>query len=207
MKRHVVITLCIFLAMFLLAACERPAPRADNVQVEDVPPATVDVVVPLPATATDEPEVIPDPTDSTDEPAPGQPGEGEATAVPAEPTPEPTTGPQVHTVRAGDTLFTISQQYGVSVEEIAQANNITNVNVLEVGQQLTIPAPGTVAAAPTAAPEPAAEEQIHVVQAGENLFRIGLRYGFTVDELAAYNGITNVNVLEVGQQIRIPPRQ
>jgi hypothetical protein len=56
---------------------------------------------------------------------------------------------------------------------------------------------------PTAAPT---GEQIHVVQAGENLFRIALRYGFTVEELAAYNGIPNPNVISVGQQIRIPAR-
>lgn len=49
-------------------------------------------------------------------------------------------------------------------------------------------------------------ETIHVVQAGENLFRIGLRYGFTAQELATYNGIPNVNLIYVGQEIRIPPR-
>ncbi len=60
-------------------------------------------------------------------------------------------------------------------------------------------------------PEPTAEqpsqpagEQVHVVQAGENLFRIGLQYGCTVNELAAYNGIANPNYINVGQQIRIP---
>jgi len=53
----------------------------------------------------------------------------------------------------------------------------------------------------------ASGEIIHVVQAGENLYRIGLRYGFTVQELATYNGITNPDVLAVGQQIRIPPSQ
>jgi LysM repeat protein len=49
-------------------------------------------------------------------------------------------------------------------------------------------------------------ETIHIVQAGENLFRIGLRYGFTAQELATYNGIPNVNVIYVGQEIRIPPK-
>jgi 2',3'-cyclic-nucleotide 2'-phosphodiesterase/3'-nucleotidase len=56
---------------------------------------------------------------------------------------------------------------------------------------------------PTAAPT---GETIHVVQAGENLFRIGLRYGFTAQELATYNNIPNVDRIYVGQQIRIPPR-
>jgi 2',3'-cyclic-nucleotide 2'-phosphodiesterase/3'-nucleotidase len=56
--------------------------------------------------------------------------------------------------------------------------------------------------APTAAPS---GEIVHTVAAGENLFRIGLKYGFTAQELAAYNGIPNVNLINVGQQIRIPP--
>ena len=47
-------------------------------------------------------------------------------------------------------------------------------------------------------------EQNHVVQAGENLYRIALRYGRTVAELAAYNGISNVNLIYVGQVICIP---
>jgi LysM repeat protein len=70
------------------------------------------------------------------------------------------------------------------------------------------PTPPPPAPEPTAVPPTAAStgETIHIVQAGENLYRIGLRYGFTVAELAAYNGITNPDRIDVGQQIRIPPR-
>jgi formylglycine-generating enzyme required for sulfatase activity/serine/threonine protein kinase len=68
------------------------------------------------------------------------------------------------------------------------------------------PAPTTPSALTAAAPTPEGET-IHVLQAGENLFRVGLRYGFTVEELATYNGILNPNVLTVGQQIRIPPSE
>ncbi|HEY1409065.1 MAG TPA: LysM peptidoglycan-binding domain-containing protein [Promineifilum sp.] len=64
------------------------------------------------------------------------------------------------------------------------------------------PAPEATASQPQPGPS---GEIIHIVQPGENLYRIGLRYGFTYQELAAYNGITNPNALEVGQQIRIPP--
>ena len=54
--------------------------------------------------------------------------------------PPPTTGEsRLHVVRPGDTLFRISVQFGVSVAAIAQANNITNVNLIYVGQQLLIP--------------------------------------------------------------------
>ena len=72
------------------------------------------------------------------------------------------------------------------------------------------PTPPPVAPEPTQ-PLPASTaaptgEQIHTVVAGDNLFRLGLRYGFTAQELAAYNNIPNVNIIYVGQQIKIPPK-
>lgn len=69
------------------------------------------------------------------------------------------------------------------------------------------PTPEPPAPEPTAEPQPEAPtgETIHVVQPGDNLYRIGLRYGFTAEELAAYNGIANPDRIDVGQQIRIPP--
>ena len=75
------------------------------------------------------------------------------------------------------------------------------------------PTPGEVVVPPTATPAPPTsettppgecQEQVHTVQPGENLFRIGLQYGFTAQELATYNGIPNINVIYVGDQIRIP---
>jgi LysM repeat protein len=102
------------------------------------------------------------------------------------------------------------------LEEIMAANNLANPDVLDVGQQIVIPEAGstTTAPSPTQAPGstddttsgPTTGEQTHTVQAGDNLYRIGLQYGFTVDELAEYNNLTNVNSLVVGQAIRIPPR-
>lgn len=59
----------------------------------------------------------------------------EETAVPPEPAPEPVT----HTVQVGDNLTKISAQYGVSVEEIMAANNLTNADYISVGQVLIIP--------------------------------------------------------------------
>ena len=46
--------------------------------------------------------------------------------------------------------------------------------------------------------------KMHTVQAGENLFRIALKYGLTYQRLAAYNGIANPNFILVGQVLRIP---
>lgn len=45
---------------------------------------------------------------------------------------------------------------------------------------------------------------VHTVQRGENLFRISRRYGVTINDLAAANGIANTNQIAVGQQLVIP---
>ena len=78
------------------------------------------------------------------------------------------------------------------------SNNIINVHQIEAGQQLVIPSPsGT-------PPGPAAGEQIHTVQPGENLFRIALQYSLSFETVAAYNGIPWPYTIYVGQQIKIP---
>lgn len=46
-----------------------------------------------------------------------------------------------YTVQRGDTLGQIAARFGVSVEQIAKANDLVNTNLLEVGQVLTVPAP------------------------------------------------------------------
>ncbi len=50
----------------------------------------------------------------------------------------------------------------------------------------------------------AQEQTVHVVQAGENLFRLALRYGTTVEAIMAANGITDQHMIYVGQRLVIP---
>jgi LysM repeat protein len=209
-------------ALLLLTACVRPEPRPEDVEVEEQTPAATTAPIPRVTTepaetavpvetpeegteavpgeeVTDEGET---PSDET--PADETPADGDATAVPADST-GPITEETSHTIVAGDTLYRLSLIYGASIAEIAAANNIPETATLDIGQVLKIPVPGTVDITPEASEEPSTEERIHTVQAGENLFRIGLQYGFTVTELATYNNITNPDRLEVGQQIKIPP--
>jgi LysM repeat protein len=65
--------------------------------------------------------------------------------------------------------------------------------------------PITWAALPTPVPQPLPTGgTIHVVQPGENLFRIGLRYGLRWDVIAAANGLFNPNFVFTGQRLIIP---
>jgi LysM repeat protein len=200
------ILLVLTAVMLLLVACERPL-QPDLEDAPAVPPVQVDPApsqpeaLPPPGTEPSEGEQPP----TSEEPiTPGQ-EPGEQPGQPAEPPPSSETPgssePVTYVVQGGDTLFRISQRYNVSIEDIVTANNLQNPNRLDIGQTLIIPVGGL----PSQPGQPATGEIIHTVQAGENLFRIGLRYGFTVDALVTYNNIANPNRLDVGQQIRIPP--
>jgi LysM repeat protein len=71
------------------------------------------------------------------------PGAPVYTPTPDDPHPLPPmrTDPDMYTVVAGDTLGRIADRFGVSVELIAQANEVANPNLLAIGQVLTIPVP------------------------------------------------------------------
>lgn len=56
------------------------------------------------------------------------------------------------------------------------------------------------------APVQAPEGEEYTIKSGDTLSKIGILYGFTADELAAYNGITNKNKIQAGKTIKIPPR-
>jgi LysM repeat protein len=114
--------------------------------------------------------------------------------------------PTTHIIQAGDTLFTVAQRYNVSLDDLAAVNNLDVNAPLSPGSTLIIPLEGT-ASSDSALGEPPVEgeERIHIVQAGENLYRIGLVYGFTIEEIAAYNNLENPDYIDIGQEIRIPP--
>jgi murein DD-endopeptidase MepM/ murein hydrolase activator NlpD len=107
---------------------------------------------------------------------------------------DPSGGMTIHVVQRGENLFRIAMQYGLTTEQLAAINGITDLGNIQVGQRLLVPG-GTV---PVAAPP-----QTHVVQAGETLRSIAEFYGQNVDELAALNSIGDVNAIYVGQVLTI----
>ncbi|MDW0110953.1 glycosyl hydrolase family 18 protein [Sporosarcina aquimarina] len=69
---------------------------------------------------------------------------------------------QIHTVKQGETLWTIAQQYGVTVNQIAAANQLENPNALVVGQALVIPTVSN-----TTTPKPVIDVNAYTINAGE----------------------------------------
>lgn len=110
----------------------------------------------------------------------------------------------VYIVQAGDTLSKIALEYsGISWLDIARANDIVNPNIIYVGQVLRIP-DGATAPAPTTATTTGTSQSSYTVVAGDNLYRVALRFNTTVDTLTDLNNISNRGVIYIGQVIKLP---
>lgn len=124
--------------------------------------------------------------------------------------PPPATGGQsgaVHVVQAGETLFTIGLKYGMVWTKIAAANNIAGTTVF-VGQRLTIPGDGAPANPPPAdtgapTPPPSGDAAVHIVQPGDTLHKIGVRYGVSWPAIQQANGLPST-IIYTGQRLIIP---
>ena len=103
-----------------------------------------------------------------------------------------------YTVKSGDSLWKISQEYGVSVDAIINANNLTSTS-LQIGDVLIIPVTST--EEPTLPPTSNYIE--YTVKSGDSLWLIANRYNTTVDAIKTASGITS-NTLQIGQVLRIP---
>lgn len=100
---------------------------------------------------------------------------------------------QTYTVKSGDTLSGIAAKYGTTYQEIAEDNGISNPNVIHPGQILKIY---------TKSVQPPAY-QIYTVKSGDTLSEIAARYGTTYQKIASDNDIRNVNMIRVGQVLKI----
>ena len=98
------------------------------------------------------------------------------------------------TIRYGDTLSELAIEYNTTVERLVELNNIANPNLIYAGDTLIVPTG-----------DPSSNiTQIYVVQYGDTLSEIAQEYGTTVATLASINNIQNVNLIYVGQIIKIP---
>jgi len=133
---------------------------------------------------------------------------------------------QKHKVRKGDTLYSLSKRYGVTVEQIMKLNNMRNNN-LAIGQSLKIkplepkpkpPRPAETAPKPVQTPAETTpvttgisadtkelpEDYYHLVKPKENLFRIALNSNITLADLLKFNNFPDERiVIKPGQKLKI----
>jgi LysM repeat protein len=204
-QHQAMVGLGVLLAMALLlplVGCELPSKSASEGLPTAMPtsettasPVVVSASPTTVSAATETPTAgLPSPTVASQEATP---------TLPASATDTPSPGTVSYTVQAGDTLFSIAQKYNVTIDALKAANGITDTETVSVGQVLIIPTD----AAPAPSPTSEGGEIVHVVQRGENLFRIALRYGTTIQAIASRNNIVNPSLIWAGQKLVIPVGQ
>lgn len=100
-----------------------------------------------------------------------------------------------YTVKSGDTLFNISQQYGVKWDLIAQFNSLSEPYLLHSGQVLKIPQATT----------SIVTDKIYTIVKGDTLASIAKRYNITVDDIIAVNpNLQKSDLISIGQVIKLP---
>ncbi len=97
----------------------------------------------------------------------------------------------IHVVQPGDSLYNIAQRFGVDAGDIYEANELSGIPYLVVGQSIVIPT----------------AETVHTVRPGDTLWSLSRRYGTTVSDIVALNGITNPDAVTPGTVLRIPVRE
>ena len=110
-----------------------------------------------------------------------------------------------HTVKKGQTLYSISRMYNTTVEELIKLNP-GSASRISVGQELKIPQ--TQQASTDRNDSNSTTDRYHTIQAGETLYRLGQTYGITPREICDANPGLSINTFRAGEVIRIPaPKQ
>ena len=107
-----------------------------------------------------------------------------------------------YTVVAGDSLSGIAARFGVTTKRLMNLNNITNANLIRIGQVLIISetSGGNSQPAPASTTTPSAT---YTVVSGDSLSGIAARFGTTTRNLMTLNGISDPNFIRVGQVLRL----
>nr|MDK2851402.1 hypothetical protein [Candidatus Cloacimonadota bacterium] len=120
---------------------------------------------------------------------------------------------QTHIVRRGDTLYSLSKRYGMSVQEIQELNNLSDSNI-SIGQVLKVKGSTSDGNDSKELVQQSSERPIqrsslpasyfYQIQRGDNLYRIARNHGISIRDLVAWNGFANENApIFPGQRIII----
>ncbi|MDQ3541205.1 MAG: LysM peptidoglycan-binding domain-containing protein [Chloroflexota bacterium] len=97
-----------------------------------------------------------------------------------------------HTAQEGDTLSSIAQQHGVSLEVLATANGLEPTSAISAGQELEM------------AERTGSATNIYIVEPGDSLASIATMYGVSTEEITAINTVEDVQNLRIGTELLSP---
>ena len=105
-----------------------------------------------------------------------------------------------YVVKKGDTLYSISRIYGVSIDTLRKYNNLTS-DILSIGQEIMIPSSETIVT--PSEDEIINEPNTYIVERGDTLFSISRKFVIPVNDIKIQNNLTS-DILSVGQVLSIP---
>jgi len=109
----------------------------------------------------------------------------------------------IHTVRSGESLYTIARKYGSNVSAIRQANGLRS-SLIHPGENLIVPRFGTESTVAARQIFTASAEGQYEVQPNDTLWDIARGFSVSVDSLCTVNDLSRNSVIRPGQRLRIP---
>ena len=107
-----------------------------------------------------------------------------------------------YTVKAGDTLYRIAHNHGISLRTLLSVNGLSETSTIRPGQQLVVSGSAQATTSYSSTQSVSSGAKTHTVKAGEGLWRIARTYGLSLEQLKALNGLTS-NVIRVGQVLKV----
>ena len=108
-----------------------------------------------------------------------------------------------YTVKSGDTLLSIATSHHTTYEKLATLNNLTNPNLIYVGQTLKLANSSSATQTSTTKTTTSSAQGTYTVKNGDTLSGIASSHGTTYEALASANGISNPNLIYVGQTLKL----
>ena len=99
----------------------------------------------------------------------------------------------IYTIKKGDTLYSIANEFDTTPADIIQSNNLTST-ILSIGQKLNIPS------------KIQDEKNTYIVNKGDTLYNIAKKFNADINKIKEINNLSN-DILSIGQQLIIPSSQ